>query len=68
MSVDNDMPIVEFKNIRVHSKRITPINAGDEQRTVQAQTNSLSATYDKWASKFKKALPQSRYHQHLKES
>ena len=54
MSVDNDMPIVEFKNICVHSKRITLIDNGDEQPTVNTQTNNLSATYNKWTRKFRK--------------
>lgn len=54
MSVDNDMPIVEFKNICVHSKRMTAIN---EPRTVKAQTNSLFTTYDKWTRKFKENPP-----------
>ncbi|WP_201617465.1 ATP-binding cassette domain-containing protein [Psychrobacter immobilis] len=54
MSVDNDMPIVEFKDICVHSKRITLIDTGDKQPTIRAQTNNLSATYDKWTRKFRK--------------
>ena len=54
MSVDNDMPIVEFKDICVHSKRITLIDTGDKQPTIKAQTNNLSATYDKWTRKFRK--------------
>ncbi|PKG34936.1 ATP-binding cassette domain-containing protein [Psychrobacter sp. Sarcosine-3u-12] len=54
MSVDNDMPIVEFKDICVHSKRITLIDTGDKQPTIKAQTNNLSAIYDKWTRKFRK--------------
>lgn len=54
MSVDNDMPIVEFKDICVHSQRITLIDTGDKQPTIKAQTNNLSATYDKWTRKFRK--------------
>ncbi|NRD70244.1 ATP-binding cassette domain-containing protein [Psychrobacter okhotskensis] len=54
MSVDNDMPIVEFKDICVHSQRITLIDTGDKQPTIKAQTNNLSAIYDKWTRKFRK--------------
>ena len=53
MTVDNDRPIVEFKNIWVHSKRMTRIDASNEPRTVKAQISSLFATYDKWTRKFK---------------
>lgn len=57
MTVDNDRSIVEFKNIWVHSKRMTRIDASNEPRTVKAHISSLSATYDKWTSKFQENSP-----------
>ena len=57
MTVDNDRSIVEFKNIWVHSKRMTRIDASNEPRTVKAQISSLFATCDKWTSKFQENSP-----------
>lgn len=57
MTVDNDRPIVEFKNIWVHSKRMTLIDASNEPRTVKAQISSLFTTYDKWTRKFQENSP-----------
>ena len=57
MTVDNDMPIIEFKNIWVHNKRTTQIDASNEPRPVKAQISSLFSTYNKWTRKFKENPP-----------
>ncbi|WP_010202013.1 ATP-binding cassette domain-containing protein [Psychrobacter sp. PAMC 21119] len=67
MSLDTDTPIVEFEHLWVHSKRITPINTGDQRRTVKTKIHNVSAIYDKWMTKFKKiSTPDQRLPTHKK--